>query len=195
MKLRFAQDAVHRKRGEGDVDLAGSLRKAIDIVKLNGPVAAEVARDEQSFGPGLIFVAAAGLAGAIGGLRHGGGGLISGPIAAIIGYFIGVGILHFVATVFFGGKGEYLALFRAESHAAILGWAGIIPFIGWLVGLWHLPVTVVILENVYGMTREKAVLTVVVIVGFFVLLGVVMAMFFAAFFAALFAGLFAIGAH
>jgi len=47
-------------------------------------------------------------------------------------------------------QGDYLSLFRAESHASILSWAGIIPFIGWLIGLWHLPVTVVILENVYG---------------------------------------------
>lgn len=164
------------------MDLAGSLNKAIEIVKLNGPVAAEVGRDEQALQPGLVFIAASGLAAGIAGLAgHGGvGGLISGPIAAIVGYFVGVGILHLVATLVFGGKGDYLSLFRAESHAAIIGWAGIIPFVGWIVGLWHLPVTVVILENVYGMPRQKAVATVAVIAGFFLLLGLVSVMVFGA---------------
>jgi hypothetical protein len=173
------------------MDLAGSLKKAIEIVKLNGAVAAEVGRDEQALLPGLIFVAGAGLAGAIGGLaRHGGiGGLISAPIAALIGYAVGVGILHLVATVLFGGKGDYLSLLRAESHASILGWAGIIPFVGWLLGLWHLPVTVVILQNVYGMPREKAIATVAVIAGFFLLLGLVAVFFFGALLGGFLAGM------
>ena len=47
------------------MDLAGSLNKAIEIVKLNGPVAAEVGRDEQSLQPGLVFIAASGLAAGI----------------------------------------------------------------------------------------------------------------------------------
>ena len=173
------------------MDLAGSLKKAIEIVKLNGTVAAEVGKDEQALQPGLIFVAVAGLAGAIGGLAmHGGfGSLITAPIGALVGYAIGVGILHLVATIFFGGKGDYLSLFRAESHASILSWAGIIPFIGWLIGLWHLPVTVVILENVYGMTRQKAIATVAVIVGFFLLLGLAAVMFFGALLGGFMAGM------
>jgi hypothetical protein len=164
------------------MDLAGSLKRAIEIVKLNGPVAAEVGRDEQALQPGLIFVAASGLAMGIAGLAsHGGiGGLITGPIAALIGYAVGVGILHLVATILFGGKGDYLSLLRAESHAAIIGWAGIIPFVGGLLGLWHLPVSVVILQNVYGMPREKAIATVAVIAGFFLLLGLVSVLFFGA---------------
>jgi len=164
------------------MDLAGSLKKAMEIVKLNGSVAAEVGRDEQSLQPGLVFIAASGLAAGIATLfRHGGtGGLISAPIIAIVGYFVGVGILHLVATLAFGGKGDFMSLLRAESHAAVIGWAGIIPFIGALVGLWHLPVTVVILQSVYGMPRDKAIATVAVIAGFFLLLGLVMTLFFGA---------------
>ncbi|HWR97578.1 MAG TPA: YIP1 family protein [Candidatus Methanoperedens sp.] len=164
------------------MDFVGSLRKGVEIVKLNGPVAAAVGADEQALQPGLVIVAVSGLAAGIAGLAgHGGvGGLISGPIGALIGYAIGVGILHLVATILFGGKGDYLSLLRAESHAAILGWAGIIPFVGWLVGLWHLPVSVVILQNVYGMPREKAIATVAVIAGFFLLLGLVAVFFFGA---------------
>lgn len=166
------------------MDLAGSLKKAIEIVKLNGAVAAEVSRDAQALQPGLIFVAASGLAAGIAGLASRGGiaGLVVSPVFALFGYAIGVGILHLVATILFGGKGDYLSLLRAESHAAIIGWAGIIPVVGALVGLWHLPVSVVILQNVYGMPREKAIATVAVIAGFFLLLGLVVVLFFGALF-------------
>lgn len=161
------------------MDLKGSLNKAIEIVKLNGPVAAEVGRDEQSLQPGLIFIAASGLAAGIATIfQHGGiGGLIALPITMILGYFVGVGILHLVATLAFGGKGDFMSLLRAESHASIIGWAGIVPFIGALIGLWHIPVTVVILQNVYGMPRDKAIATVAVIAGFFLVLGLAMAFF------------------
>lgn len=170
------------------MDFAGSLKKAIEIVKLNGPVAAEVGRDEQALAPGLVFVAIGGVAGAIAG-RAGFGGLVAAPVGALVGYAVAVGILHLVATVFFGGKGDYLSLLRAESHASILGWAGIVPFIGWLAGIWHLPVSVVILQNVYGMPREKAIATVAVIFGFFLLLGGVTVFLFGALLGGFFAGL------
>jgi hypothetical protein len=178
-------------RREERMDLAGSLNRAIEIVKLNGAVAAEVGRDERSLQPGLVFIAGSGLAAGVASLfRHGGiGGLISMPIGAIIGYFVGVGILHLVATVVFGGKGDFMSLLRAESHAAIIGWAGIIPFIGAVLGLWHLPVTVVILQSVYGMTRDKAIATVALIAGFFLLLGVVAMLFFGALLGGLFMGM------
>ena len=173
------------------MDLAGSLNKAIEIVKLNGSVAAEVGRDEGSLQPGLVFIAVSGLAAGVAAIfQHGGiGGLITMPIMAIVGYFVGVGILHLVATIAFGAKGDFMSLLRAESHAAIIGWAGIIPFIGTLVGLWHVPVTVVILQNVYGMQRDKAIATVAVIFGFFLLLGVGLAVMFGALFAALMMGM------
>jgi hypothetical protein len=182
---------VGHNGGGAAMDLANSLNKAIEIVKLNGSVAAEVGRDEQSLQPGLLFIAISGLAAGVSSLFHHGGfgGLVAAPIAAIVGYFIGVGILHLVATVFFGAKGDFMALLRAESHAAVIGWAGIVPFIGGILGLWHLPVTVVILQSVYGMPRDKAIATVAVIVGFFLLLGLALVLFFGA----LLGGLFGMG--
>ena len=168
------------------MDFAGSLKKAVEIVKLNGAVASQVGADEQALQPGLIFV---GIGGALTGLLGGIGGFIAGAIAGLIGCAVGVGILHLVATVFFGGRGDYVSLLRAESHAAIIGWAGFIPFLGALLGLWHLPVSVVILQNVYGMPREKAIATVAVIAGFFLLLGLVAMLFFGALIGGFIAGM------
>lgn len=164
------------------MDLAANLKQAFEIVKLNGPVAAEVGKNEQSLQPGLIFIAGAGLASGLSGLMfHGGiGGLVTLPIMAVLGYFVGVGILHIVATTFFGGQGDYMALLRAEAHAAIIGWAAIVPFLGALVGLWHLPVSVVILQNVYGMSRDQAIKTVAVIAGVALLFMLISVFFFGA---------------
>lgn len=174
------------------MDFAGSLKKAVEIVKLNGGVAAEVGADEQALQPGLAIVAAGG---ALTGIHGGLGGMIGGAIAALIGTAIGVGILHLVATIFFGGKGDYLALFRAESHAALLGWAGFIPFLGPLIGLWHLPVSVTILQSVYGMPRDKAIATVAVIAGFFIVLTLVTVVFFGALIGGFMAGMMGATRH
>jgi hypothetical protein len=174
------------------MDLAGYLKKAIEIVKLNGETAAAVGRDELAFGPGLVFVAASGVATGAGNLllhRGSVGGIVGGAIGAIAGYFVGVGILHLVATLLFGAKGDYLSLFRAESMASILGWAMLVPFVGVLAGLWHFPVSVVILQNVYGMPREKAIATVGVIFGVFLLLGFLMFLMMGALFAGFLGGL------
>ena len=172
------------------MDFVGSLKRAIEIVKLNGSVAAQVGADEQSLQPGLAIAA---IGGALTGVLGGPGGLVAGAVAGLVGLAVGVGILHLVATVFFGGRGDYVALFRAESHAAIIGWAGFIPFLGALIGLWHLPVSVVILQSVYGMPREKAIATVAVIAGFFLLLGLVAMLFFGALIGGFIAGMTAAG--
>ena len=165
------------------MDLAGSLNKAIEIVKLNGSVAAEVGRDEQSLQPGLVFIAVSGLAAGIAAIfSHGGiGGLITMPIMAIVGYFVGVGILHLVATHRLRRQGGLSCPCCAPSptRRSSAG-RGSSRSSAPSIGLWHLPVTVVILENVYGMPRNKAIATVAVIAGFFLLLGLVMALFFGA---------------
>ena len=46
-----------------------------------------------------------------------------------------------------------------------------------------------ILENVYGMPRNKAIATVAVIAGFFLLLGLVLVLFFGALLGGIFMGL------
>lgn len=174
------------------MDFAGYLRKGVQIVRLDGDAAAEAARDEQALAPGLAFIAIGGAALGVSNLllRHGTiGGVIGGPVGALVGYFAGVGILHLVATVFFGGRGEYLALLRAEALASILSWAGVFPVLGALASLWHLPVTVVILERVYAMPRARAIATVGAIVGFFLLLGLIASAFFGAALVAFLAGM------
>lgn len=154
------------------MDIAGSFKRAIEILKLNGAVAVEVARDERALAPGLVFVAVSGAAGALGGGGGVGAALFTGPIAAVLMSFVGVGILHLSATVLFGARGDYMALYRVQAHAAVLNWAAVVPFVGPLVGLWGIPVSVVILEHVYGMPRPKAMGAVAVVVGLFLLLGV-----------------------
>ena len=64
------------------MDIVGSLKRAIEIVKLNGSVAAEVGADGQSLQPGLVLAA---IGGALTGVLGGPGGLIAGAIAGLVG--------------------------------------------------------------------------------------------------------------
>ena len=87
--------------------------------------------------------------------------------------------MHLLALLF-GGKARYIEYFRAESHAAILGWVGIIaitPFLGGiiniLIAVWGIVVNVIILENVHKLTRGKAIVVALLPVVLFMILIVV----------------------
>ena len=39
-------------------------------------------------------------------------------------------------------------------------WAQVVPFVGWLVSLWTLPVAVIVTERVHGLSTGRAVFVV-----------------------------------
>lgn len=164
------------------MDLQAYIMRAIELVKLNGDAAKEASADEQGFVPGLLVVAVGGLAGAIGGLFFHGSfaAIVTGPILAVVFSFIVVGIVHGL-SILFGGKADFMSLYRAMSLAHIVSWARIIPFIGGLAGLWMLPMTVIILERVHELERGKAIAVVAILVGIallfmFLIMGAIMAL-------------------
>jgi len=155
------------------IDFANSVKKAIEIVKLNGKVAENVSKDKNATLNGILIIVTGAFLNQVLHLEI--ITIVSTLIIGIIGYFIVIGITHIVARLF-GGKAKYIEYFRAESHAAILGWLGIlaiIPFIGVIiniiVGIWGFVVSVIILENVHKLARGKAIIAVllpiVVLVG------------------------------
>ena len=140
-----------------------SLKKAIEIVKLNAKAIQEVAKDNTLTTHAFLILVIAGVASAVGQLNP--LGLIVSPISVVVGQLIGVGILHLIASVL-GGKGNYMQLFRASSFGGILSWVQIIPIIGPMVGsvlsLWLIIVHVVVLKNVYKLSTAKAVIAILI---------------------------------
>ena len=154
-----------------------SIKQAVEIVKLNGKVAENVSKDKNATLMGLLIIAIGGILGQVLSLEI--ATIIFTLMFLIIGYFIIVGIMHILARLF-GGKAKYIELFRAQSHAAILSWLGIlaiIPFLGgvvnFLISVWGIVVNVTILENVHKLTRGKAIIVVLIPVILSILLVVI----------------------
>lgn len=171
------------------MDFKKSVMNAIEIVKLNGSVMTKVAADKDATGMGVLIIAIAGVAAAIGALNP--FGIIMMPIAYLIGTFIGIGIIHLLAKLF-GGKAKFSEFYRTSSHAYVVNWIAIIPILGPMVsgiaGLWNLVVTVFVLKNVHKLTTGKAVVVVLIPVVIAIIIGVVAAAAIIAMFAGVLGG-------
>lgn len=172
---------------EPQVSTAGSfldnfvehLKRALEVVQLNGEEIDRVTADEEAFTMGLLIIGLSGVAAAIGSMAP--FGVVILPVFCLIGAFIGSGILHLIATVAFKGEGEFLDFFRPFSFAYILTWVSVIWVLNFaltpLAWVWMCVVWVVCVERVYGLDRPKAIATVAIPV---VVLTVLFIMFFAA---------------
>ncbi len=146
------------------MDFGKIIEKALLILQLKEDTIKEVSKDSMYFGWGILIVAIAGLAGAIGRFKFF-PGIITGPIISVIGIFIGVGILWIIAKIF-GGKGEYMDYLRPLAMASILQWVSVIPllgaFLGALAGIWQIVVAVKITEIVHELDLPRAIAVVLI---------------------------------
>ncbi|MGD8327943.1 MAG: YIP1 family protein [Acidobacteriota bacterium] len=154
------------------------VKQAIDIIQLKTDAIDRARDDEEAFTMGLVIIALAGVGAAIGSLNP--FGVIFMPVFFLVGAFIGIAILHLIATLLFGGEGEYVRVFRPLSLAYILAWVNVVwilnVILSPLAGLWMCVVAVVCIEREYGLDRPKAIATVAIPV---VVLLFLMMMFFA----------------
>ena len=159
------------------MDFVNSIKQAIEIVKLNGKAAINVSKDKNATLIGILIIAIGSVLSNVLMLKI--VDIISALIIGVIGYFIIVGIMHIIARLF-GGQAKYLEYFRAQSHASILSWLGIlvvIPTAGYIINffisIWSLIVSVVILQSVHKLTRGKAIVVVLLIITLFIFIGTV----------------------
>jgi hypothetical protein len=138
-----------------------AVRHGVEVVKLNRGAYREVAVDPLAFTPALLITALAGIAMWLAPPHYPILGLITNPLVSLIGLFIAVAILHFVATLM-GGHGEYLVLLRVFGVGRVLGWVQIIPILGNILQLWSLVIAVAAVEELYGLDRHRAILTVLI---------------------------------
>jgi len=161
----------------GDYILQGA-----DVLQIKPKAIREVAADMPALRTGLVFIVIAGAAAALGSWTL--PGLILFPLAFLVRALIHSGMIHFLATAGFGGKGAFGEFFRPLALAHLLDWVlvvglviNIVPLLGpammillaLVVTLWKLVVDTVIIETVYGLERSKAVavMAIVVVVFFF----------------------------
>lgn len=161
-----------------------ALKEALELVKLNRKAYTRVAGNPATFTWALAITALAGVASGLHPRQIGSVGFIWVPILQVLFLFIVAGLYHILAVVF-GGKGDYMGFVRILGLANILGWASMIPVVGFLVGLWRLPVAFIALEEHYKLDTVKAIIVLVLPLVLFVILG---ALLMGTFLAALFFG-------
>ena len=89
--------------------------------------------------------------------------LITAPIGAAIGLFIGAGILHLLVMLIVGsGNSGYEATFRVGAYAATTSLVSWIPFIGWIASLYGIYLAIVGIREVHATTTGKAALVVLI---------------------------------
>ena len=144
-------------------DFKKYFNSALEIVKLNPKEIIKVAKNKDATLWGLIFVAIAGLATAIGMLNF--RGIIGMAVGYLIWTFIIVGIWWVIAKAF-GGKAGFVEQYRAQSVGIVAYWLGVIPIVGpmilWLVEIWYMVMSVSIVKNVHKLKTWQAVVVVVV---------------------------------
>ena len=168
------------------------LKKGVEMAKLRGEAAEEVAADENAFIPAMIMFALPMLLVEAGLLLFFSLGLVFLPfhdisskvLAFLFAFnfllvlmpFAGVGILHLIAKAF-KGEGDYYGYYQAMGVGSIVGWGGIIPYIGIIFSIWSVVVNVVITKHVQKLTTGKAAAVVLmpVIIGF--ILGIFLVVF------------------
>lgn len=99
------------------------------------------------------------------------GALVLGPLFAVIGLFIGAGILHLLVMLFVGaGHAGFEGTLRVVAYAAVTSLASWLPYIGWIASLYGVYLAIVGVREVHTTTTGKAALVVLVPVAVILLL-------------------------
>jgi hypothetical protein len=89
--------------------------------------------------------------------------LILAPIGAVIGLFIGAGILHLLVMLIIGsGNSGFEATLRVGAYSSVVNLVSWIPFIGWIASLYGIYLAIVGIREVHATTTGKAALVVLI---------------------------------
>jgi hypothetical protein len=105
-------------------------------------------------------------------------GFFSYIIFYFIFSFIAAAVLHYIAQQFFEGKGAYEGMFRVVAYAGVMqlvGWLpaihGIFMIVTFCAALYGLYLQVVGLEKVHQINAGQAVVTVLIALAVFIIIG------------------------
>lgn len=152
------------------------FNRILGVLKLDSNTFEEIEHDPNATTQALIIVAVIALISAVGsglGSSIGGGSFIGNFITSLIWTFIGWAlwsvVTYFVGTALFQGQATIEEMLRVIGFAYAPQFLGIIPCIGWLIGLvWTLAAGFVAVRQGLDIDNGKAFVTIVI--GFFVVL-------------------------
>ena len=91
------------------------------------------------------------------------GSIILGPIFAVIGLFIGAGIIHLLVMLIIGSRNSgFEATFRVLAYSSVTSLVSWIPFIGWIASLYGIYLGIVGVREMHNTTTGKAAIVVLI---------------------------------
>lgn len=148
------------------------LQRIIGVFTLNADTFEDIERDESALPQAAAVVAIVAVVQAIvgAGLSAVFGGdvlqivlnLLSSLVVPFIGWAAFAGVTYLVGTSFFGGKSDYGQMLRVVGFAFAPQIIGIIPIIGWFIGLlWTIAAVFVAVRQGMDMDNTQAAITLV----------------------------------
>jgi hypothetical protein len=116
----------------------GFGERLVGALMLDASVYEEVEHDPDALGQAALVVALGAVAGGIAGVGGGGSGVVGGVLLAGVGWVIGAGVVWLIGVRMMDHTSDFLELLRTLGFASaprVLMILAIIPFVGWLVGL------------------------------------------------------------
>ncbi|MEX0856166.1 MAG: YIP1 family protein [Gemmatimonadota bacterium] len=143
-------------------------QRMIGAAKVDAAIYTEVEHDTTATGQAAGVVAIVAVCSAIGGAGGGFGLMISGIVAAVVGWLVWSGVTYLIGDKMLGGTATWGELLRALGFAQAPGVLYIfsgIPALGLLVrfvvGIWVLVCGIVALREALDFSTGKAILTAV----------------------------------
>ncbi len=147
---------------------SGSLMdRVLRAVKLDPAIYREVAKDDSKTTEAMLVVFLANLVGGLGAIFGPArfrfvGWIVGAVVAATIGLAIGAGILWLIGKLF-GGKAEFMEMFRPLGYATAPTALGIIPVLGTFVGsIWSIVCAVIAVRESEEISTGAAVAIVLI---------------------------------
>ncbi len=142
------------------------LQRMIGAAKLDIDTYEEVEHDENATMQAAGVVAIVAVCSAIGGADDGGGGIIAGPISALVGWMIWSAVTYFIGTRLFKGEATWGELLRTIGFAhapgvlLVLGGVGLIGGLAAAAaGVWMLIAGIIAIRQALDVGTGEALIT------------------------------------
>ena len=143
-------------------------QRMVGAARIDAAIYTEVEHDTTATPQAAGVVAIVAVSSAIGGVAGGAVGMLSGVVAALLGWLVWAGVTYLIGDKLLGGTATWGELLRALGFAqapGVLYILAVIPLFGWfvrfVVGVWILVCGIVALREALDFSTGKAILTAV----------------------------------
>lgn len=130
------------------------FRKAIHIVKLHQPAMWEVAQDRNALRFGIPVTA---IGGALAFIPSDDLDAVAvGAVFSVVVLFLFSALVHLICG-YSKGKEEFIGFVRIIAVSGIIDWTVVIPYVGPVITIWSVVVSVAAAKEIYNLTHARAI--------------------------------------